>query len=127
MNSVFPILFQRKFSKIKNHLSPLYQEFSTSIYYHEEDSFGLYLNTLPEDELKLFADNLYDTIVLDSGYTEWMSLLIMKKIHKTCVICSSKDNLQVHHIQYVQNGGSNELSNLVVLCQAHHRDVHQFD
>lgn len=127
MQSVFPDLSKNDFRAIEKHLPRRYQEFEMSIYYYEVSSFGLYLNTLTEKELMLFADNFHDTVVLDSGYTEWMSMLIMNKLFKTCVICSSEDSLEVHHIQYVKNGGSNELSNLVVLCHVHHKEVHKKD
>ena len=35
-------------------------------------------------------------------------------------VCSSRANLQAHHIRYRSRGGGNQQSNLVPLCAAHH-------
>lgn len=42
-----------------------------------------------------------------------------------CSKCHSKTNLEVHHVQPLFNGGSNELRNLNILCQRCHLDVHR--
>jgi hypothetical protein len=34
--------------------------------------------------------------------------------------CSSRGNLQVHHVEYHSHGGSDEDGNLVCLCAFHH-------
>lgn len=38
--------------------------------------------------------------------------------------CLEMNNLVVHHIKRRSDGGTNELSNLLVLCQRHHKLLH---
>ncbi|CAM4313856.1 RNA-guided endonuclease IscB [Vreelandella rituensis] len=42
-----------------------------------------------------------------------------------CRVCSSEDSLQVHHLVYRTNGGSDKLSNLMTLCRSCHDNHHQ--
>ncbi len=37
-----------------------------------------------------------------------------------CQYCGTRDGLEVHHIVQRSNGGTNKLSNLIVLCEKHH-------
>jgi hypothetical protein len=39
--------------------------------------------------------------------------------------CMSHTNLDVHHIWQLMYGGSNEMSNLLTLCEAHHLALHE--
>ena len=39
--------------------------------------------------------------------------------------CRSYHNLDVHHIVHRENGGTNELENLIVLCEGHHLALHE--
>jgi len=44
---------------------------------------------------------------------------------KGCVICGAHPNwCQVHHVKYWRLGGPTDIDNLVLLCHAHHRWVH---
>lgn len=49
------------------------------------------------------------------------------KRDKRCRVpgCRRKKVVEVHHIQWRCNGGGHELSNLVLLCEHHHRCVHE--
>jgi hypothetical protein len=38
--------------------------------------------------------------------------------------CRSARNLDLHHIEYRQDGGSNEMGNLTIVCSAHHQSLH---
>ena len=49
-------------------------------------------------------------------------LLIASK-HQ-CSICQT-DTIDVHHIVPVEDGGTNDLENLMVVCPNHHREYHQ--
>jgi hypothetical protein len=40
-------------------------------------------------------------------------------------VCSSMKNLEVHHIEFLSEGGSDEDWNKVTLCHGHHRMVHE--
>lgn len=44
--------------------------------------------------------------------------------HK-CTECKSKTDLQVHHIVFRENGGTEEPSNLITLCEFCHADKHK--
>lgn len=37
---------------------------------------------------------------------------------------NGSSGLQVHHVVYRSQGGSDELSNLILLCQQHHEEAH---
>lgn len=41
-----------------------------------------------------------------------------------CAICSSPDELQVHHLTYDRFGGDELLTDLQVLCKTCHEDAH---
>lgn len=41
-----------------------------------------------------------------------------------CRVCGASGWAEVHHIRYRSRGGSDELSNLVLLCKACHDAVH---
>ena len=43
---------------------------------------------------------------------------ILEKYKFTCVFCKSKDNLSIDHIIPVSKGGSDDKSNLQVLCRS---------
>lgn len=42
-----------------------------------------------------------------------------------CVICSSKKDLEVHHIIPLSRGGTNSPTNLITLCETHHNARHK--
>ncbi len=37
-----------------------------------------------------------------------------------CRVCGTRENLHAHHIIAVEDGGSDDVENLVVLCETHH-------
>lgn len=52
---------------------------------------------------------------------------VLDRDNYTCQHCKgkSKDSkLEVHHIVFRKNGGSDEASNLITLCKTHHDDLH---
>jgi 5-methylcytosine-specific restriction endonuclease McrA len=56
-----------------------------------------------------------------SGW-EWGRLrTLVHQRDKTCMICGGMDRLQVHHRIPLADGGSNQLSNLELRCETHHR------
>ena len=36
-----------------------------------------------------------------------------------CIVCGARENLHTHHIVALADGGSDDLENLVVLCETH--------
>lgn len=38
--------------------------------------------------------------------------------------CRSARNLDLHHVEYRQDGGGNEMGNLTIVCSAHHQYLH---
>ena len=55
-----------------------------------------------------------------------MSLVNKGQIKKDskCFVCGSTNNLQLHHIIPLSNGGDNRLSNIITLCGQCHGKVH---
>jgi len=42
-----------------------------------------------------------------------------------CQHCGSKDKLEVHHIIYRSQDGTNDINNLITLCHECHQEVHK--
>lgn len=40
-----------------------------------------------------------------------------------CLICGSKENLEIHHIVPISKGGTNEIENLAILCRKCNREI----
>ena len=49
------------------------------------------------------------------------------EIHEDGTRCQNKNWLHIHHIVAVEDGGTNELSNLTTLCSTHHEIRHQLE
>jgi len=52
--------------------------------------------------------------------------LVVRRDHHRCSVpgCRSSRNLQIHHIVAREHGGDHSLSNLTLLCEAHHHALH---
>jgi 5-methylcytosine-specific restriction endonuclease McrA len=51
----------------------------------------------------------------------------IKRVFKTCVICNSKTNLNVHHRSYRHRGNANkEIRDLILLCSECHTLFHTY-
>jgi hypothetical protein len=52
---------------------------------------------------------------------------VLHRDQKRCQVpgCRAHKNLDVHHIRHLANGGTNDLWNLVTLCEAHHLCHHE--
>jgi 5-methylcytosine-specific restriction endonuclease McrA len=55
--------------------------------------------------------------------SDWKNRAAKIKVGKTCLVCGSKENLQVHHLNY-KNLGHEKSGDIVVLCALHHRKAH---
>jgi hypothetical protein len=53
--------------------------------------------------------------------------LVMRRDHHRCMVpgCRASRHLEVHHLRARAEGGTNEPSNLAVLCDGHHRALHR--
>lgn len=49
---------------------------------------------------------------------------IFKIKSKKCHICGDTEFLEIHHLIALKNGGTNDINNLLVLCQKCHKLVH---
>lgn len=49
---------------------------------------------------------------------------IKNRDKKECVTCHSKENLVIHHIKKVIDGGTNKSENLITLCIICHKKIH---
>ena len=44
-----------------------------------------------------------------------------------CAVCSKTDYLEMHHIIPKAEGGTDDYDNLILLCPAHHQEMHNRD
>lgn len=49
-----------------------------------------------------------------------------RKNKKCCARCGMTDEIQIHHKIKVEDGGSNEESNLIALCITCHKEYHRY-
>jgi 5-methylcytosine-specific restriction endonuclease McrA len=61
---------------------------------------------------------------LDSDSYKRLCQQVMKRDGWTCQVCSSSQNLQVHHKTFRSQQGSDEDSNLITLCAGCHKKRH---
>ncbi len=97
----------------------------------QEETCGTHLFTdLLLNSTHLFPDeNPLDTTFAGKKvhWSEIRRAVLSRDGHR-CQIpgCISDTNLTIHHIVPKSDGGSNEISNLVTLCEGCHRDIHRF-
>lgn len=58
------------------------------------------------------------------GWWKTIKENVLKRYHYRCAWCKSKKNLTIDHKIELYRGGSNQPSNLRVLCEACHKDRH---
>ena len=51
---------------------------------------------------------------------------VFEKYGRCCSMCGSEQNVEVHHIIPIREGGTNELENLIPLCRDCHQEIHHF-
>lgn len=56
--------------------------------------------------------------------TKGVGLIADKTLDKVCCNCGSTENVEFHHIVPLKLGGTNNLSNIVVLCNRCHKAAH---
>jgi len=51
---------------------------------------------------------------------------VLARDHHRCTVpgCRSARNLDLHHVEYQQDGGGHEVCNITVLCSGHHQQLH---
>lgn len=58
-----------------------------------------------------------------------MSKRVIKEVYdiyaNKCDICGSKENLTIHHIRHISDGGESLPHNLQLLCSEHHAEMHK--
>jgi DNA repair exonuclease SbcCD nuclease subunit len=54
---------------------------------------------------------------------KWREAVFECKGHK-CAACNTTKNLEIHHVLPLINGGNNNMDNLLVVCQKHHKQLH---
>ena len=68
---------------------------------------------------------VYFTEVLNPTDVERKTVLERDK--RSCRICNSRSNLEIHHIIKRRDGGKNNLDNLITLCKKCHRHIETGD
>ena len=74
----------------------------------------VYSNIKPKEEYKEY---------LNSDHWKQIRLKALDRAGNRCQLCSSTDNLNVHHNTY-KNRGNEDLKDLVVLCRECHAKFH---
>ena len=59
--------------------------------------------------------------------TEAAKRTVKRRDGNACVICGSNVKVEVDHMRGLQNGGTNDLSNLALLCETHHAEKTKYD
>ncbi len=49
---------------------------------------------------------------------------VKERDRKRCRRCGNKNGIQLHHVQYLSQGGKDEIENILVLCLLCHQGVH---
>ena len=63
----------------------------------------------------------------DCYFTEKTILIIYAKYGYCCYVCKSQKKLDIHHIIPRKEGGTNDLTNLVLLCRKCHGAIETGD
>lgn len=59
------------------------------------------------------------------GFTEKLKERVRNRDNNKCTKCDETNDLEVHHILPLIDGGDNSMDNLVTLCHKHHRQAHR--
>ena len=54
----------------------------------------------------------------------WHKEVILNALGRSCAVCSTTNDICIHHKVHYSKGGTNTLDNLVILCQPCHRALH---
>ncbi len=52
-------------------------------------------------------------------------IAVSRKCNGCCKKCGNKEDLCIHHVIPLKKGGSNDVSNLIILCKFCHKFVHK--
>lgn len=50
--------------------------------------------------------------------------MLDETLPQECFYCGTKENLMYHHLVPVANGGDNRISNIICVCDEHHKAIH---
>lgn len=59
----------------------------------------------------------------DYNKWSWQKVLLFRNTARKCAICGYDKHVDIHHIEPVYSGGTDELENLIPLCPNHHREA----
>ena len=62
---------------------------------------------------------------VNNKYTKVHRLIALQLADNKCEKCGDSDNLHIHHMKYKSNGGTDDLANLMVLCELCHVKEHE--
>jgi len=84
------------------------------------------------EECKDVLDNLLDFNLEGSREAEkrrwlWMQRLCKIRDNYRCRIGGKAEGIEVHHIIPKKNGGTDNLKNLITLCEVHHKETYKND
>lgn len=57
---------------------------------------------------------------LDTGQWKRIRAAVRRRDGNRCVHCGAEQGLSVHHVVPARLGGTDDMSNLVTVCRAHH-------
>jgi len=96
------------------------------------------LQDIPKAIFKLLIDcnyqfdlSIVDKTIISSKQRSKISGTTSKKVFEKfknkCAECKSNENLNIHHIKKIKDGGDNSLANLILLCENCHKKKHSPD
>jgi len=88
-------------------------------YYHLRDAFNFQFHSQKEWIEYTYPENKEK---VDREHTKALreKLQNANRIFNMCEICEFKDKTEIHHIIPIDNGGTNDIFNLICLCSNHH-------
>lgn len=77
----------------------------------------------PKEFMEKFSEYVENNTLYEDAHDEWrreskkLTKIVFERDDNVCRKCGSTRDLQIDHIYPVSRGGSNELSNLQILCK----------
>jgi len=75
-----------------------------------------------KEKINAYKRNYYRSVSRPSGLSFDRKRQIHLKGNPVCEKCGTREDIQVHHIKPLKQGGTHKPSNLMTLCRKHHTE-----